>query len=119
MMCKNTASRIEGLNKELSTTLLAASSVVRDLESFLVRRLGSFQLRGISNEVEVVELVGKRGAVGDAVYQLCERFAVALNRFENRDYVTAEALFQQLVSDYDDGPARYYRDETKRKLAGM
>ena len=112
----NMASRIESLNKELSTTLLASSSVVRDLESVVVRRLGSFQLRGISNEVEVVELLGERGAVGEAVHQLCERFASALNRFENRDYATAEALFQQLVSDYDDGPARYYRDETKRKL---
>ena len=110
------ASRIESLSKELSTTLLAPASLVHDLESIVTRRVGSFQLRGISAEVEVVELLGEHGAVGGAVHQLCERFAEALDRFENGDYVAAEVLFQQLVSDCDDGPARYYLDETRQKL---
>ena len=112
----NMAARLEGLSKALSTTLLAPASLVRDLESLLARRVGFFQLRGISNEVELVELVGERVTVGDAVHQLCARFAVALDRFEKGDYATAERLFQQLVSDYDDGPAAYYRDEIRRRL---
>ncbi len=105
----NMASRIESLSKELSTTLLAPASLVHDLESIVTRRVGSFQLRGISAEVEVVELLGEHGAVGEAVHQLCDRF-------ENGDYVAAEVLFQQLVSDCDDGPARYYLDETRQRL---
>lgn len=115
----NEASRIEGLNKALSTTLLAPASLVRDLESIVARRVGYFQLKGISNEVEVAELLGERGAVGTAVQQLCDRFAEALDHFENGHHAAAEALFEQLVSDYGDGPARYYRDEARRQLVNL
>jgi TolA-binding protein len=111
----NTASRIEDLNKDLSTTLLAPASLVRDLTSVVARRLGFFPLRSVSSPVEIVELIGVRGAVSESDHQLCERFAVALDTFENGDYSRAAVLFQQLVSSHDDGPARYYYAEAKRK----
>ena len=61
---QNTASRIEGLNKELSTTLLASSPLVRDLESVVVRRLGSFPVEGPLEGSRDRRALGRAGGCG-------------------------------------------------------
>ena len=114
----NAASRIEGLNKHLSTTLLASASVVQDLETLMVRPVGFFILPGKSDEVEIVEILGRRGTVKEADRRLCEWFAVGLEQFEKGNWSAAARVFEQLAQDYrHDGPTRYYRDACERYLA--
>lgn len=63
----NTASRLEGLNKDLGTRILISESTyreVRDLDLFEVRRLPPATVKGKAEPVQVYELVGwKNGAV--------------------------------------------------------
>ena len=111
----NTASRIEGLNKHLSTRVLASASVIRDLESLLVRPLGFFALRGKSDTTEIVEILGHGDGFEDS--RLSERFAAALRQFDEGNWSAAAGSFEQLTRDYpDDGPSRYYRDVAVRYL---
>lgn len=111
----NTAARIEGLNKLLSTKLLASERVVHDLQGFVLRRLGFFPLSGKSGEVSVFELLGQHGTVSETDQRLCERFAAGLELFEGKNWCDAAKLFQQLALDYpEDGPTEYYRDLSER-----
>ena len=59
----NVASRLEGLNKQFGTTIVA-SRAVRDLAgpSFIFRPLGAHQAKGREEKVEIFELAGGRAA---------------------------------------------------------
>ena len=106
----NTASRIEGLNKQLGTTILASESVVRGQESLCLRPVGRFVLTGRSGELAIVEIVGRRAAVDQATSQLCQRFAEALAVFDRADLAEAGRLFQAIAAAYpSDGPTRFYQ----------
>jgi adenylate cyclase len=112
----NTASRIQTLNKQFATTLLASVSVVRDLEDLCVRPLGNFALRGKSGELGVVEIIGPAASVDHEGRELCRRFAGALQAFENGRRSEALRLFQDITLDYpSDGPARYFREMCERQ----
>jgi class 3 adenylate cyclase len=108
----NTATRIEEL-KKLSTMPLASSDVVRDLEEFILRRLGFFPLSDKPGEVRIVEVFELRG-VGTASeldQRLCEQFAAGLELYERQRWSDAARLFQGLAVAYPlDGPTAYYRD---------
>ena len=105
----NTASRIEGLNKHLSTRILASEAAAGDLDSFLLRRLGSFLLVGKSKPVTIFEVMGLRENASESDQKLCERFDVALNAFEAKRWSQAAEEYQELLSIYpEDGPATFY-----------
>jgi adenylate cyclase len=106
----NSASRIEGLNKQLGTTILASEPVVQDQEGLCLRPLGRFVLAGRPGELAIVEILGKKEAVAQSDLELCQRFAEALAVFTTGDLTQARGLFQAIASDYPrDGPTRYYQ----------
>ena len=106
----NTASRIEGLNKRLGTTILASEPVVREQDGLCLRPLGRFLLAGRPGELAIVEIVGRKESIDRATQDLCERFAGALAVFQTGNLEQAGRLFQAISSDYpSDGPTRYYR----------
>ena len=105
----NTASRIEGLNKRLGTTILASDAVVREQEGLYLRPLGRFFLAGRSHPLDIVEIVGHREALDDSTFELGRRFGGALAVFQSGDLTKAGSLFQAIAADYpSDGPSRYY-----------
>jgi adenylate cyclase len=105
----NTASRIEGLNKPLGTTILASDAVVHQQEGFYVRPLGRFFLAGSSRPLDIVEIVGRAETVGESALELGRRFGGALAVFQSGDLAKAARLFQAIADEYpSDGPSRYY-----------
>ena len=105
----NTASRIEGLNKTLGTTVLASDLVVHQQDDVSVRPLGRFLLAGRSHPVDVVEIVGQQGTIDQSTLELGRRFGRALAVFQSGDLAKAGSLFQALADEYpSDGPSRYY-----------
>jgi adenylate cyclase len=106
----NTASRLEGLNKQLGTHLLAAQSVVRDLAPrILLRPLGSFRFVGKSEATPVVEIIARNAAASASQKKLCEQFSAALDVFRMHRWDEASELFEATLKDYpDDGPCRLY-----------
>ena len=106
----NTASRIEGLNKLLGTTILASESVVREQDGLCLRPVGRFILAGRPGPLAIVEIAGRKEAVDRATTELCERFAGAMALFDSGDFAQAGRLFQVIGTDYpSDGPTRYYQ----------
>ena len=79
----NTASRIEALNKQLGTRLLASAEVVGELDDFLVRPLGEFRLAGKHGVVSVVEIMGLAESASMAQLSLCGRFPPPCRRSGN------------------------------------
>ncbi len=53
------ASRIEQLNKELNTQILASQSAVENAGQFLLKPCGLFTLRGLSKRIQIIEIRGK------------------------------------------------------------
>jgi adenylate cyclase len=112
------ATRIQELNKELGTRLLASAAVVDALDTLLLRPLGSFDLHGTSSRVEVVEILGRRDAVGDRERQLCAAFAAGLDHYASSRWSDAATVFQRMAAEYpEDGPIRYYRDRSAQHAA--
>lgn len=105
----NTATRIEGLNKQLGTRILASASILRGLDGFVSRPLGRFLLAGKSYPLELHELVGHSSATDAEQTALHAQFAAALSSFQARRWSEAAEGFQAcLTAQPQDSPSRYY-----------
>jgi adenylate cyclase len=115
----NTAARLESFNKHLGTHVLAAESVVQDLDHLLLLRpVGSFQFVGRSDATPVMEILARKEAAGPDQVQLCERYAHALEAFGAQRWAEAAALFEAIVEDFPaDGPSRFYLSRCQRYAA--
>ena len=88
-------------------------------ELLLLRPMGKFQFVGKTEGLPIVEIVAGRSDASEGELQLCERFAMALEKFQQGDWVSAEAGFRQLLVDYpDDGPSKFFLDRCVRYQAG-
>jgi adenylate cyclase len=112
----NTASRIEQLNKQLGTYLLASDAVTAGQDEYLVRPLGRFRLVGKTEALRLGELRGRADEPHDA--GLLAAFAQALAAFEDARWKDAARGFEHVLADHPgDGPARFYLHWCRRYLA--
>ncbi len=104
-----TSVRLQALNKELGTRILAAEPVIRGLDALLVRDLGVFQLRGKNLPTHVFEIVAERESASAYVMQLCLEFALALDALRGGRREAALERFRAIQERYpDDGPTAFY-----------
>lgn len=112
--CANTAARLESLNKQIGTTVLATSPAVADVGNVVLRPLGQFRLVGKSNPTPVIEVMAREEDASQAQHMLCERFTEALDMFGLARWSRAAVLFRSILRDYpDDGPSRFYLDRSQ------
>jgi adenylate cyclase len=105
----NTASRIEYLNKSLSTRLLLSEEMVTQLNGFLTREVGKFRLAGKVKPVVVHELLGQKEEVEEKVRSGCATFAEALSAFKRQSWDEAREKFSESLEKLgEDGPSRFY-----------
>lgn len=108
----NYASRLEGLNKHLGTTLLVSDSTRQLLdEGFQTRCLGKFTLRGTSAALPVHEVLAWQEPPSPRP-SWCAVFEQAVAACEKREFELARQLFQQVeqLRGGSDGPSRFYLD---------
>ncbi len=111
----NTASRLEGLNKHLGTSILASSEVIRDVPDIKVRALGKFQLKGKSDPLDIVEVID-----GGQDPLAVEQFAEALDLFHRGCWQEALEGFQRTVADpRNRGPAMFFMERARRYVQGI
>jgi adenylate cyclase len=105
----NLASRMEGLNKFLGTSVLITGDTKAEIgDHFVTRYLGRFQLKGFGRTVEVHELLGRRGDA-QATAKSREEFDYALQLFQQKDLGAAESAFERLLEVQPDDPStRFY-----------
>lgn len=101
----NSASRLEGLNKKLGTKIIAAESVIDDLDEFATRPMGTFQVVGKAENISVVEVIGLRqDMTPDATEFVCD-FTRALGEFQNEQWELARKSFEALAERRPDDKA--------------
>lgn len=105
----NTACRIQSLNKQLGTQILATQDIVQGLNSVIYRELGTFRLTGKRSPLIIYELVDKTANFNSAVQDRHQRFAEGVALFRGQHWQEARDVFSELLEHYpDDGPAHYY-----------
>lgn len=105
----NMASRIEGLNKALSTRILVAENVLDEVIGLRARELGRFLLAGKSVPVTVHELLCHTTESSALLNDLCDAFGRGLEAYRKRDWESARFWLEKtLAYREDDGPARFY-----------
>jgi adenylate cyclase len=95
----NTASRIEGLNKHLGTTVLVSAETLAGLHGLCTRDVGSFLLPGKSFPVAVHQLLGVGVGAGTPGGEPLSRFAEALAEFREERWTRACELFRRCQKD--------------------
>ncbi|MDH5258020.1 MAG: adenylate/guanylate cyclase domain-containing protein, partial [Gammaproteobacteria bacterium] len=106
----NTATRIEGLNKILSTNILATSDIVKNIENITTRDLGKFLLSGKENIVHIFELSGFNCDIDNTILQRNRLFSAGLDKFNEQNWSEALITFQEMIDLYDsDGPSQVYK----------
>jgi adenylate cyclase len=106
----NTTTRIEGLNKNLGTRILASDEVVGKLGDFLTREIGSFRFAGKSMPVVVHELLCRKEDADERLVDLRGKFAAGLESFRRRSFDAAMGIFGETDRCAGgDGPSAFYR----------
>jgi adenylate cyclase len=109
----NTASRIEGLNKQLGTRLLASEEALNQVTGFVLRPLGEFLLAGKSEPIRVSEVLG--GVGNPCTAALASAFAEAFEAFQTRAWDDCVKMLEAILrSCPDDGPSRYFLSRALR-----
>jgi adenylate cyclase len=105
----NLASRLEGLNKYLGTSVLGTRDIQRLVENeFPSRLIGHFVFKGIERPVEVHEFIGA-SSEQPAWKPL---FAEALFNFQRRNFEAAAAGFRNTIEARGkDGPSEFYLEQ--------
>ena len=105
----NTVSRIEGVNKELKTSILASSMVTQNISKILSRSVGWFLLKGKTQPLELVEL-----RFDNTIALFYYYFKRGLQAFQNGEWDKAEQIFSRLHQlKKDDGPSGYYLNKSR------
>ena len=107
----NTASRLESLNKQLGTWLLASAQVVEGIDDLMLRPMGAFRVVGRKGPVEVFEVLGAHSRDDPQPTGPASIFETGLTAFRQGRWQEAEHAFQSvLASKADDGPSSFYVD---------
>lgn len=112
----NLAARLEGVNKQYGTWILASELTIDATGGTLVtRRMDRVRVVGISEPIRLHEILDEKAEATDSTYQLVEEFHQGLEHFENRQWGEAQSTFSRILEDYpEDGPSRTFLDRSTR-----
>jgi adenylate cyclase len=103
----NLAARLEGVNKQYGTWILAAEDTVKDAgDAILSRRLDRVRVKGIEQPVQLFEIMEVKEEAAPALLEKKGLFEEALEMFEQKDWERAHKAFTRLRAlDSGDEPA--------------
>jgi adenylate cyclase len=113
----NFASRLESLNKYLSTQVLISDAVHQQLgDGFTTRRLGEFRVAGKTDSVKIHELLCRR-ELQDSEPKWIQIFEEGLSTFRAGRFSDARRLMERArdARGGADGPSEFYL----RKIAKL
>jgi adenylate cyclase len=112
----NLAARLEGVNKQYGTWILASEDTVRDTgNSLLAKKLDRVRVVGINEPVGIYELVNLADNASPDEKKLVEVFHGALDSFERRNWKQAAEGFREALSvKKEDAPSKIYLDRSEK-----
>ncbi|MDR0497362.1 MAG: adenylate/guanylate cyclase domain-containing protein [Treponema sp.] len=112
----NLAARLEGVNKQYGTWILASEDTIKETEGkLLTRRLDRIRVVGINEPVRIHEILETNADAVPAMRKLTGLFHKAHDLFEKRAWKDAENAFTDILSAFpDDGPSLIYLDRCRQ-----
>jgi len=107
----NLASRLEGLNKYYGSHILVSEdthSQVKNSE-FVFREVDRVRVKGKHLPIVMYELMITN-------LELLPLFEEGLEKYRSKQFEQAQQIFNQLVTDYNDGPSRLYQSRCTEYL---
>jgi hypothetical protein len=114
----NLAARLEGVNKQYGTWILASEDTVKETGGrLLTRRLDRVRVVGITEPVRLHELIESTENATAAQKEKAALFDHALDLFEKREWEKAQSAFNQVLAlDPADKPTALYLRRTGEYL---
>ena len=114
----NLAARLEGVNKQYGTWILASENSVRETDQrLLYRRLDRVRVVGITEPVRLCELIDMADLAYEQDKKLVTVFHEALDLFEKRNWKLAINCFDEVLAiKEDDEPSKLYIKRCKEFL---
>jgi class 3 adenylate cyclase len=114
----NIASRLEGVNKQYGTWILASEETIKECKNrILTRRLDRIQVVGISEPIQIYEVLDLVSGAKGQLQELAALFNSGITLFEARDWRQAETVFSRILRQApDDGPSLLYLQRCRRFL---
>jgi adenylate cyclase len=110
----NLASRLEGLNKQYGTRVLASEAIHEEaLAAFEFRIVDLVAVKGRQQGVRVYELLGRKGETPEARLASARRYAEAFEAYLRGDFGAALALAEVQA---DDPPSRVLAQRCRRLI---
>ena len=106
----NLAARLEGVNKQYGTWILASETTFNEAGDEVVgRKLDRVRVVGINEPVRLYEIVDFRSEISREKMEALDIFAEGLILFEQREWNEAMKHFEKVLEIIqDDGPAQFY-----------
>ena len=114
----NLGSRLEGLNKEYGTTLIASAATLAAAGAgFKARFLDLVAVKGKTEPVEVFEVMGDGAALGEHTAEALRAYEEGIRAYRERDWLGAAARFQEALRwAPNDGPSTLYLERCKQLM---
>jgi adenylate cyclase len=108
----NLAARLEGVNKQYGTWILASEDTIRETgNALLTRKLDRVRVVGKSEPVRLYEVLAAMETASEARKKLVITFHQALDYFEKRNWKSAMEGFQEVLAlEPADAPAKKYME---------
>ncbi len=106
----NTASRLEGVNKQFGTNIIISESTYEQAKNFVeVRELDSIRVKGRHKPISIFELMAKKGEITPQNERKRTRFADGLNLYRAKAFHDAQSVFKSILEENPgDGPSQTY-----------
>ncbi len=105
----NLGSRLEGLNKVYSTTILISEftyALVKD--DFACRKIDIVRVKGRDSPVSIYELIGRAGELDSGKLKMLDEFEEALGLYFERKFDPAMKRFSQIYSRHNDETSQVF-----------
>jgi class 3 adenylate cyclase/uncharacterized membrane protein len=114
----NLAARLEGVNKQYGTWILATENTIRETAGwFLTRRLDRIRVVGIKESVQIYEILETMEHSTETLRRKVNLFHSALDLFEERHWKSAEQGFYHILEQFpDDGPSGLYLNRCRQYI---
>ncbi|MCW8899831.1 MAG: adenylate/guanylate cyclase domain-containing protein [Gammaproteobacteria bacterium] len=110
----NTSNRIESLNKQIGSNVIASENVIEGVQGIIMRSLGKFRLAGKQQALELYELLCRDNDVECdkthiQIKERCEMLTIGITAFQAQDWQRARTQFSELKRKYsNDKAADFY-----------
>jgi adenylate cyclase len=105
----NAASRLEGLNKEYGTMIIAGEPTCNEAkQDFVFRELDLIRVKGKNIPIRIYELLGRKNEVGEKTMLISDHFQKGLEFYRQKKWKQAVKEFDQALRIGKDPPSEIF-----------